>query len=157
MECCCFLRNIQDLLSDGKAPYERRFGKQRISLFVVPKRPSQDRILQCTVEQVIRCSGDDRRTVGGCVDIVSQDIVSQDRTQQRTLMQISDLPVPQVVMELVKVFTVSPKIWFVELIFETPATSLAEKISEKVVNTHVEHVVNTVKVVTERSTIKPAA
>ena len=26
MECCCFLRNIQDLLSDGKTLYERRFG-----------------------------------------------------------------------------------------------------------------------------------
>ena len=26
MECCCHLRNIQDLLSDGKTPYERRFG-----------------------------------------------------------------------------------------------------------------------------------
>ena len=26
MECFCYLRNIQDLLSDGKAPYERRFG-----------------------------------------------------------------------------------------------------------------------------------
>ena len=26
MECCCYLRNIQDLLSDGKKPYERRFG-----------------------------------------------------------------------------------------------------------------------------------
>ena len=26
MECCCYLRNIQDLLSDGKTPYERRFG-----------------------------------------------------------------------------------------------------------------------------------
>ena len=25
MECCCYLRNIQDLLSDGKTPYERRF------------------------------------------------------------------------------------------------------------------------------------
>ena len=25
MECYCYLRNIQDLLSDGKAPYERRF------------------------------------------------------------------------------------------------------------------------------------
>ena len=25
MECCTYLRNIQDLLSDGKAPYERRF------------------------------------------------------------------------------------------------------------------------------------
>ena len=27
MECCTFLRNIQDLLSDGKTPYERRFGQ----------------------------------------------------------------------------------------------------------------------------------
>ena len=26
MECYCFLRNIQDLLADGKTPYERRFG-----------------------------------------------------------------------------------------------------------------------------------
>ena len=24
-ECYCHLRNIQDLLSDGKSPYERRF------------------------------------------------------------------------------------------------------------------------------------
>ena len=27
MECYCYLRNITDLLSDGKTPYERRFGK----------------------------------------------------------------------------------------------------------------------------------
>ena len=26
MECFTYLRNIQDLLSDGKTPYERRFG-----------------------------------------------------------------------------------------------------------------------------------
>ena len=26
MECCCYLRNVQDLLSDGKTLYERRFG-----------------------------------------------------------------------------------------------------------------------------------
>ena len=26
MECYCYLRNIQDLLSDGRTPYERRFG-----------------------------------------------------------------------------------------------------------------------------------
>ena len=26
MECYCYLRNIQDLFSDGKTPYERRFG-----------------------------------------------------------------------------------------------------------------------------------
>ena len=27
MECYTYLRNIQDLLSDGKKPYERRFGQ----------------------------------------------------------------------------------------------------------------------------------
>ena len=27
VECYTFLRNIQDLLSDGKTPYERRFGQ----------------------------------------------------------------------------------------------------------------------------------
>ena len=27
MECYCYLRNIQDLLSDGMTPFERRFGK----------------------------------------------------------------------------------------------------------------------------------
>ena len=27
MECYCYPRNIQDLLSDGKTAYERRFGK----------------------------------------------------------------------------------------------------------------------------------
>ena len=26
MECCCYLRNIQDLVCDGKTPYGRRFG-----------------------------------------------------------------------------------------------------------------------------------
>ena len=27
MECYCYLRNIQDLLSDGRPPHERRFGE----------------------------------------------------------------------------------------------------------------------------------
>ena len=27
MECYTYLRNIQDLLSDGKTPHERRFGE----------------------------------------------------------------------------------------------------------------------------------
>ena len=27
MVCYCFLRNVQDLLADGKTPYERRFGE----------------------------------------------------------------------------------------------------------------------------------
>ena len=27
MECCCFLKHVQDLLADGTTPYERRFGE----------------------------------------------------------------------------------------------------------------------------------
>ena len=27
MECCTYLRNVTDLVSDGKTPYERRFGQ----------------------------------------------------------------------------------------------------------------------------------
>ena len=27
MECCCHLRNVQDLLADGRTLYERRFGE----------------------------------------------------------------------------------------------------------------------------------
>ena len=27
MECYCYLRNVQDLLADGKTPYQRRFGE----------------------------------------------------------------------------------------------------------------------------------
>ena len=67
-------------------------------------------------------------------------ILSQDRTQQRTLEPISDTPAPQVVEELAEVFThfsqdgVQQR--FAEQIFEIPAIhSLTEKISEKVVST----------------------
>ena len=27
MECYCYLRNVQDLMADGKTPHERRFGE----------------------------------------------------------------------------------------------------------------------------------
>ena len=27
MECYCYLRNVEDLLADGKTPRERRFGE----------------------------------------------------------------------------------------------------------------------------------
>ena len=27
LECYCYLQNVQDLLADGKTPYERRFGE----------------------------------------------------------------------------------------------------------------------------------
>ena len=27
VECCCYLRNVKDILADGSTPYERRFGE----------------------------------------------------------------------------------------------------------------------------------
>ena len=27
VECCCYLRNVQDLLAEGKTPYEKLFGE----------------------------------------------------------------------------------------------------------------------------------
>ena len=33
MECYTYLRNVEDLLSDGKTPYERRFGEPFKGLF----------------------------------------------------------------------------------------------------------------------------
>ena len=36
MECFTHLRNIQDLLSDGKTPYERRFGIPQFGPKVLP-------------------------------------------------------------------------------------------------------------------------
>ena len=55
MECCCHLRNVQDLLPDGKTPYERRFGepckRPVIPLGSVTEHPmsakEQSRLHQC--------------------------------------------------------------------------------------------------------------
>ena len=61
--------------------------------------------------------------------------VFQDRIQQRTLEQIADTPVPQVVVVLVDIFTHFSLTGFssvlAELIFETLAISFAEKIGER--------------------------
>ena len=84
--------------------------------------------------------------------------VSPDRIQQRTVEQIVDAPVPQVVEELTeisKVFSLDRvQQRSVEQDIETTAVSLVEKIVEMLVtwktqqgvNTHVQHVVNTVEV-----------
>ena len=34
MECYCYLRNVVDLLADGKTPYERRLGESFNGLIV---------------------------------------------------------------------------------------------------------------------------
>ena len=38
MECYTYLRNVQDLLSEGNTPYERRFGKP-FKGPIIPFRP----------------------------------------------------------------------------------------------------------------------
>ena len=115
--------------------------------------PSRDQILQCTVEQVLDVP------VPEMVEVPKT--ISQDKIQQRIVEQIIDVPVPQVVKELVEVSKVFPQDrvqqCFTEQTIETPAISLEVKITEapviqtheetqQLVNTHVQHVVNTVQV-----------
>ena len=83
--------------------------------------------------------------------------VSEDGIQQRTVEGIADIPVPQVVKELVKVSKVLSQDrvgqrYGVQII-KTPGVSLAEKIVEapvtqmqQVLNTSVQHDVNTLDV-----------
>ena len=114
---------------------------------------SRDQILQWTVEQVLDVP------VPEMVEVPKT--VSQDKIQQRIVEQIIDVPVPQVVKELVEVSKVFPQDrvqqCFTEQTIETPAILLAVKIIEapvirthektqQLVNTHVQHVVNTVEV-----------
>ena len=79
-------------------------------------------------------------------------IIPQDRIQQRTVEQIVDVPVPQVVEELAEVFKVYSRDEvhkrFVEQTIETPSTAIAEMIVEvPVIQTpSVQHVVDTVEV-----------
>ena len=82
-------RTISGFVADVSIP------QVDVQPFVVHKFSSQDRILQCTVEQISCCSGDADRAEGR---------VSSE--------QSSDIPVPQVVEELVEVFTVSPRTGF---------------------------------------------
>ena len=87
--------------------------------------------------------------------------ILQDRIQQRTVEQIVDVPVPQVLKELAEVSKSSRRDRIqqrsVEQSRETPTTSLAEMIVEvpviqtpertqQVVNTSVQHIVDTVEV-----------
>ena len=77
-------------------------------LFVVPKISSQTE----------SCNAPWTRFLAVPVTLIEEklvdvpQIVSTDRIQQRTLEQISDIPVPRVVEELVEVFAVSPRVAF---------------------------------------------
>ena len=123
----------------------------------VPKTSSRDRSLQCTTEQILDVPVPEM--VKQLVEVPKT--VLQDRIQQRTVEQIVDVPFPQAVEELAEAFRVFSQDRIqqrtVEQTIDTPATSLAEMIVEvpviqtqgktpQGVNTHVQHVVNTVEV-----------
>ena len=135
----------------------------------VPKTISQNRIQQRTMKQIV----DDpvvqivqipqvhvvEKTAE--IPVMTQRHISQDRIQQRTVEQIVDAPVPQTVKELTEVSKVfsqdriqqrvveqtieDPAIPLVEKTVEMPVIRKKEK-TQHVVNTHVQHVVNTVEV-----------
>ena len=45
MDCCCYLRDVQDLLADGKTPCQRRFGEP----FKGPIIPSGAMVEYCPI------------------------------------------------------------------------------------------------------------
>ena len=124
-------------------------------VLAVPKNSSQDRNLQGTVEQI-----PDDPMLGKAEQLVEvPETVSRDGVQQRTVEQIVDAPVPQAVEELSEVSKVFSQGRIQQRIVEQiiPAIPLAEKIVELPViqteertqqglNTHAQHVVNTVEV-----------
>ena len=88
----------------------------------VPKTPSRDRILQCTVDQIF-----DVLMMKQLMEVPKT--TSQDRIQQQTVEQIVD----------------TPALSLTENVVEMPVTQTQEKM-QQVANTHVQHVVNTIKV-----------
>ena len=73
MECYTYLRNVQDLLSDGKTPYERRFGKPfkgpiipfgSLVEYYPTSAKDQSRIYQFGKKVYLDCSSDTHRTRG---------------------------------------------------------------------------------------------
>ena len=135
----------------------------------VPKTISQNRIQQRTMKQIV----DDpvvqivqipqvhvvEKTAE--IPVMTQRHTSRDGVQQRTVEHIVDAPVPQTVKKLTEVSKVfsqdriqqcvveqtieDPAIPLVEKTVEMPVIRTKEK-TQHVVNTHVQHVVNTVEV-----------
>ena len=123
----------------------------------VPKTSSRNRTSHCTAEQILDVPVSER------VEQLAEmpKIVSQDRIQQQTLEHIVDTPGPQAVEELAeisKVFsqdrvqqrfgkqTIDPSaISLAERVVEAPDTQ-TQDMTQHVVNTHVQHVVNTIEV-----------
>ena len=123
----------------------------------VPKTSSRDRTLQRAAEQISNALVPEMVTQ--LVEV--PEIISPDRIQQRTVEQIVDAPVPQAVEVLAEVSrdfaqdrvqrcfaeqTIeNPLISLAEMIVEVPVVRTPEK-TEQLVNTHVQHVVDTVEV-----------
>ena len=122
-----------------KSDYHRYLAEQNTE---APETSSRDRTLQCMAKQLVEVL----------------ETVFRNRVQQRTVEQIVDAPVPQAVEEPAEVSRVFSQDEIQQRVMEqdieTPAVSLVEKIVEmpvtwktqQGVNTHVQHVVNTVEV-----------
>ena len=133
----------------------------------VPKTACRDRSLECTAEQILDVP---------VPEMVKQLVeepktIHQDRIQQRTVEHIAaDTPVPQDVEEPAEFFKAFSQdrvqlrfrgqiienlaIPFAEKIVELPVIQTEEK-TQQGVNTHAQHVVNTVEV--ERLKIKSSS
>ena len=121
----------------------------------VPEISSQDREVHGTVEQILDVPVPEM--VEQLVEV--PETVSRDGVQQRTVEQIPDAPVPQAVEELADISKVSsqdgiqqrivqqtiPAILLAEKIVELPVIQTEER-TQQGVNTHAQHVVNTVEV-----------
>ena len=116
---------------------------------------SQDREVHGTVEQILDVPVPE--TVEQLMEM--PETVSRDGIMQRTVEQIPDAPVPQAVEELADISKVSSQDGIQQRIVEQtiPAILLAEKIdklpviqteerTQQGVNTHAQHVVDTVEV-----------
>ena len=118
---------------------------------------SRDQTLQCTAEQILDVPAPEM--VNQLVAVLKT--LSQDRIQQRNVERIVDVPVPQAVEELAEVFKVYSRdriqqrsveqtidardASLAEMIVHVPVIQTPEK-AQQVVNTSVQHVVDTVEV-----------
>ena len=117
----------------------------------IPQLPCIDKVVQIPQVHVVEKTAE--------TPVMTQRHISRDGVQQRTVEQIIDAPVPQTVKELTEVFKVfsqdriqqraieqtTPAIPLVEKTVEMPDTRTQDE-TQHVVNTHIQHVINTVEV-----------